>query len=138
MGGHQYNEWIQKEFDVGYDEAENMKLSLTGNNIPPDLKRITDDFIESICGEIKSTMDFFSSTLFNDNVSKIMICGGSSKVPQLGLALEDITNCRVENINPFRNISYNERDFDSEYLKDIAPKMGVAMGLALRKIGDKE
>jgi len=138
MGGHQYNEWIQKEFDVGYDEAENMKLSLMGNNIPPDLKRITDDFIESICGEIKRTMDFFSSTLINDSVSKIMICGGSSKVPQLGLALEDITSCRVENINPFRNISYNERDFDSEYLKDIAPKMGVAMGLALRKIGDKE
>ncbi|MFQ5787946.1 MAG: type IV pilus biogenesis protein PilM [Thermodesulfobacteriota bacterium] len=138
MGGNQYNEWIQKEFDVGYDDAENMKLSLTNEDISPDLKRITNEFIESICSEIKRTMDFFSSTFMKHNVNRIMICGGSSKVPQLSLALEDITNCRVETINPFRNISYNERDFDSEYIKDIAPKMGVAIGLALRRVGDKE
>jgi len=138
IGGNQYNEWIQKEFDVGYDDAENMKLSLTRGGVPPDLTSITNEFIESICGEIKRTMDFFSSTLIRDKVSKVMVCGGSSKLSQLSLALEDIIDCRVETIDPFRNISYNQRDFDSEYIKDIAPKMGVAMGLALRKTGDKE
>jgi type IV pilus assembly protein PilM len=138
MGGNQFNESIQKEFDVGHDDAERMKLALSNRDVSPDLKRVTSDFIESICAEIKRTIDFFSSTLIKDSVNRIMVCGGSSKIPQLSLALEEITSCRVEVVNPFRNISYNESDFDPEYIKDISPKMGVAMGLALRKIGDKE
>ncbi|HEX9830443.1 MAG TPA: type IV pilus assembly protein PilM [Thermodesulfobacteriota bacterium] len=136
-GGNQFTELIQKEFDVGYDEAEKMKNSLGRPDVSPELDRISQDFTDLICGEIKRTLDFFSTTLWREKVDKIMLGGGTSKVPRLREVLEDIANAPVELINPFRNILYNPNDFDPEYISDIAPKMGVTVGLALRKMGDK-
>jgi len=136
-GGNQFTELIQKEFDVGYDEAEKMKSSLGRADVSPELDRISQDFTDLISGEIKRTLDFFSTTLWREKVDKIMLGGGTSKVPRVREVLEDITNSPVELINPFRNIIYNPNDFDPEYILDIAPKMGVTIGLALRKMGDK-
>jgi type IV pilus assembly protein PilM len=136
-GGNQFTELIQKEFDVGYDEAEKMKNSLGRPDVSPELDRISQDITDLICGEIKRTLDFFSTTLWREKVDKIMLGGGTSKVPRLREVLEDIANAPVELINPFRNILYNPNDFDPEYISDIAPKMGVTVGLALRKMGDK-
>jgi type IV pilus assembly protein PilM len=39
-------------------------------------------------------------------------------------------------MNPFRNISDQRRDFNPEWISDIAPSMAVAVGLAIRKVGD--
>jgi len=136
-GGNQFTELIQKEFDLGYDEAEKMKGSLGRADVSPELDRISQDFTDLISGEIKRTLDFFSTTLWREKVDKIMLGGGTSKVPRVREVLEDITNSPVELINPFRNIIYNPNDFDPEYILDIAPKMGVTIGLALRKMGDK-
>ena len=58
-----------------------------------------------------------------------MLCGGSSKVPNTKEVLEEITDVNVEILNPFRNISYSDLDFDTEYLNDIGPKMGVVVGV---------
>ena len=137
MGGNQFNEWAQKELGIGFEESEILKLSLGSKEATAELNRVANDFRESICGEIKRTLDFFSSTFSKQKVEKIMLGGGSSKVPSLGSELERITRCKVEAVNPFRNIMYSVSDFDPEYIKDIAPKMGVAVGLALRKVGDK-
>jgi type IV pilus assembly protein PilM len=136
-GGNQFTELIQKEFDVSYEEAEKMKRSVGLADAPPELDRISRDFTDLVCGEIKRTLDFFSTTLWRDKVNKIMLGGGSSKVPYIVEWLEEMTAATVEIINPFRNISYSTKDFDQEYILDIAPKMSVAIGLALRRAGDK-
>jgi type IV pilus assembly protein PilM len=137
-GGRQFTEWIQKEFDLSYDEAEKKKYSLELGKVPPELDRITRDFTDLICGEIKRTLDFFSTTTTSrETVRKIMLGGGSSKIPYIKETLEDKIGATVEIVNPFRNILYSDRDFDPEYILDIAPKMGVVMGLALRRIGNR-
>ena len=38
----------------------------------------------------------------------------------------------MEVLNPFQKISYNPSKFDPNYIDDIAPRMTVAVGLALR------
>ena len=43
-------------------------------------------------------------------------------------------NTPVEMFNPFRNISYSPKEFDPEYLDEVAPIFGVAVGLALREV----
>jgi Tfp pilus assembly PilM family ATPase len=47
------------------------------------------------------------------------------------------TNLPVEELNPFANLIINEKAFDSKYLSYMASQAGVAVGLALRSIGDK-
>jgi type IV pilus assembly protein PilM len=70
-------------------------------------------------------------------VRKIILGGGSSKIPQMKETIQDKSGAVVEIVNPFRNVLYSERDFDPEYILDIAPKMGVAVGLALRRVDDR-
>ena len=43
----------------------------------------------------------------------------------------------VEIMDPWRQTSYSEKDFDPEYLQDIGPIFTVAAGLAMRRMGDK-
>lgn len=137
-GGKQFTEWIQKEFDLSYDEAEKKKFSLGLNASETELDRITLDFTDLICGEIKRTLDFFSTTMTSrEMVRKIILGGGSSRIPQMKETIQDKSGAVVEIVNPFRNVLYSERDFDPEYILDIAPKMGVAVGLALRRVDDR-
>ncbi len=135
-GGNQFTEMIQKEFDVNFDEAEKMKYKL-GHDSSAELERVSRGFNDMICGEIKRTLDFFTNTIWKEKVPTILLGGGSSKVPNMQNTLQTLTNSNVEIINPFRNISYNSKDFDSGYIADIGQKMTVATGLAIRKLGDR-
>ncbi len=135
-GGNQFTEMIQKEFDVNFDEAEKMKYKL-GHDSSAELERVSRDFNDMICGEIKRTLDFFTNTIWKEKVPTILLGGGSSKVPSMQNTLQTLTNSNVEIINPFRNISYNLKDFDTGYIADIGQKMTVATGLAIRKLGDR-
>jgi len=134
IGGKEFTEWIQREFSVEYGEAEGMKLSLGHDETPPDLDKLAHDFTNLVCGEIKRTLEFFSKTLWKEEVDKIILGGGSSKIPQVKDRLGQVTGAKVEVVNPFRNVLYSDKDFDPEYIRDIAPKMGVVVGLALRRL----
>jgi len=138
VGGNQFTDWIIKELDCGYEEAEGMKFALISGEQNLQVERISHDYVDLICGEIKRTLEFFSLTLWKGKIDTIMLGGGSSKVPGLKEVLTDVTESGVEMMNPFRTISYDTGDFDPDYLEDLAPKMNVVMGLALRKPGDKQ
>ncbi len=136
-GGNQFTEMIQKEFDVNFEEAEKMKYTLGSDSVSAELKRIAGDFNNMICGEIKRTLDFFTNTIWKEKVNAVLIGGGSSKVPQMEETLKSLANTNVEILNPFRQIGFSTKDFDSDYISDIGPKMSIATGLAIRKIGDR-
>jgi type IV pilus assembly protein PilM len=134
MGGRQLTERIQREFNVSFERAENIK---TGANIEGiDLEKINYIFkmaAETYVQEIRRTLDFFLSTMVNENIEKIYMSGGSSRIPGLTKLLEKQMEIPVEIINPFNNVKWDDRVFDPEYMAYIAPQMAVAVGLALRR-----
>ncbi|MGD0210822.1 MAG: type IV pilus assembly protein PilM [Desulfomonilia bacterium] len=134
MGGRQLTERIQREFSVSYERAENIK---TGANIEGiDLEKINYIFkmaAETYVQEIRRTLDFFLSTMVNENIEKIYMSGGSSRIPGIIKLLEKQMEIPVELVNPFNNIKWDDRVFDPEYMAYIAPQMAVAVGLALRR-----
>jgi type IV pilus assembly protein PilM len=134
MGGRQLTERIQREFGVSYERAENIK---TGANIEGiDLEKINYIFkmaAETYVQEIRRTLDFFLSTMVNENIEKIYMSGGSARIPGLLKLLEKQMEIPVEMVNPFNNIKWDDRVFDPEYMAYIAPQMAVAVGLALRR-----
>lgn len=133
VGGNHYTHLIMAEMDLTYEEAEEVKHTQRVGLTDPGLKQFAHNFINSICSEIKQTIDFFSSTYCSEKVKRIMIGGGSSSIPGMKDALSDRTQAYVGILNPFRKIVYSEGAFDPEYIEDISPKMNVAIGLALRK-----
>jgi type IV pilus assembly protein PilM len=47
------------------------------------------------------------------------------------------TETTVETINPFNNLTINEKKFEPAFLEQIAPQAAIALGLALRRVDDK-
>jgi type IV pilus assembly protein PilM len=87
--------------------------------------------------EIQKTLDFFKATSASDPVSLIEITGGAARTPNLVSYLSRRFDTQVEIMNPFRSIAINERAFPPDRLEPMSTAAAVAVGLALRKVGDK-
>ncbi|RJQ20311.1 MAG: pilus assembly protein PilM, partial [Nitrospiraceae bacterium] len=71
-----------------------------------------------------------------ENIDGIILCGGASLTAGFAALLGEKSGINIRVAEPFKNIHVPET-FDSEYLGKIAPAMSVAVGLALRRVGDK-
>ena len=89
-----------------------------------------------MAAEIQKTFDFFSATAEEEDVDKILLSGGCSQTPNLAQVLHERFGVAVETLNPLRRIHYRDGDFDGRWLDAVAPTLSVAVGLAIRKIGD--
>jgi type IV pilus assembly protein PilM len=138
-GGYQINEAIMSKLDVPYNEAEKIKLG--GAKLESKergmLEEIFTQVISGWVNEIKRALDFLSTTYPDQSIEKILISGGSSRIPGFQKYLEQETDIPVEEMNPFVNLQISEKAFDPKYLSYMAPQAAVAVGLALRSIGDK-
>jgi len=138
-GGYQINEAIMSKFGVSYEEAEKIKLG--GTKTESKEKGILEDIFTSVVtgwvNEIKRALDFLTTTYPDESIEKIYVSGGSCRVPGLKKYLEIETEIPVEEMNPFVNLQINDKVFDPKYLSYMAPQAAVAVGLALRSIGDK-
>jgi type IV pilus assembly protein PilM len=138
-GGSQITDAIMSKFNVSYEDAERIKLG--GTKIDDKQKTALEEiFTTMISGwvqEIKRALDFLSTTYPDESIEKILVGGGAHRIPGFLKYLETETEIPVEELNPFSSLQINEKIFDPEYLSYIAPQAAVAVGLALRSIGDK-
>jgi len=102
-------------------------------NLQPILQAVS----ENIALEIQKTFDFFKATSSEDRIDTILLSGGSSKVRGLRELLADRFEASVDVMNPFNNVTYNPRDFDPDFINEIGPQAAIAVGLAIRKVGDR-
>ena len=133
VGGNQYTDTLQKELDLSFEDAERLKQGFEVSNISPDqklphLRSVT----EILMLEIQKTFDFFRQTTSTENIQHIYISGGTAKIEGLMDQLKAEFNIPVEIINPFHRVTVDPKKFDTTYLDEIAPRMSVAVGLALR------
>ncbi len=141
MGGNQFTEEIQKQLNLSYVEAEDLKLGGepgvdSDSVIPQEVERVIREVCETLSSEIRRSLEFFSATNQEGEISKLFLCGGTSKISSLPKILEGRTGLPVEVFDPFRNIRINERIFDINFIRHEAPKAAVAVGLALRSFDE--
>ena len=137
MGGNQYTEEIQKQLGVSAHEADTMKMLAAQQQGGP-LMDVISRVNETLSQEIRRSVDFYNSTASGEErIVRISMSGGCSKMSGLKEAVTTKLGVDVELLNPFERIKFNEKDFDPEYLQEIAPLMAVGVGLAIRRVGDK-
>ncbi|MBK5099983.1 MAG: type IV pilus assembly protein PilM [Desulfobacteraceae bacterium] len=137
-GGSQITKAIMSEFNVSFEEAEKMKLG--GTKIDKEKEGLEEIFMSVVSNwvqEIKRALDFVANTYPDKTIGRILLSGGSSSIPGFQRYLELETDIPVEQLNPFTNLMIDEKLFDLQYLHYMAPQAAVAVGLALRSIGDK-
>lgn len=137
FGGNQYTEAIQRELNLPREDAERVKLGDGGSEHSPQrVAPVLDSVSEDLAAELQKTFDFFVATSSVDRIDRVVLAGGGAQVPNLDGILKERFQVDVEVMNPFRNIRYSESDFDSEWISRHAPSMSVAVGLAVRAVGD--
>ena len=137
FGGNQYTDAIQRELSLSFEQAEELKRGHTvGEHTIQQVIPILNSVSEDFAGELRKTLDFFTATSGADRVDEIVLAGGGSGVLNLDAILRDKFGIPVTILDPFRRIQVDESAFNPEELAEIAPSMAVAVGLAMRKLGD--
>ena len=138
VGGNQYTDAIQKDLNLSFEQAEALKRGEQIDEASPEsLHPILQAVSENISTEIQRTFDFFRATSQEDRVDQIYLSGGAANVHGLRDLLADRLDAPVELLNPFLNVRYSEKDFDPAFLDDIGPSAAIAVGLAVRRVGDR-
>ncbi len=141
IGGNQFTEEIQKQLNVSYEEAEALKIGGTRGDsdavVPQEVERVLTGVAEQVAGEIQRSLDFYAGTAVDANFTKVYLSGGTAKIPALFKTIESRVGVPVEILNPFRKIDVDNRKFDPSFIMEVAPMAAVAVGLALRRPGDK-
>ena len=100
-----------------------------------ELQGVFDEFGSQLASEVKNTFDMFY-TSSHQNVLKCYICGGGSNLYNVKENISKQTSLDVNYFNPFTNIEVDKK-VDLDYLNQNMYLFNVAVGLALRKAGDK-
>ena len=94
-------------------------------------------YADPLCTEIERSIDYFKSISGGENIKKVLLSGGTANIPGLAESLTQRLGIETELADPFRKIDYNRKSLTPEEMKAIGSTAAVAIGLALRKIGDK-
>ncbi len=138
FGGNQFTESIQKQLQVSYEEAEMLKKGESvGEKGPEDVAPIIGVICDNLGQEIQRSMDFFNSSNPDIQISRIALCGGGAKVGRIMQAVEQRLGVQVEVVNPLEAIAVNRKKFDPDLIEDVAPMLGIGVGLAIRKAHDR-
>ena len=138
VGGNMINEEIQKRLGLSSEDAESIKLGGTVDGVDRSAAdEVIADAMESLVQEVQRSLDFFSATASDDNIQTVFITGGVSRNPSVGKLLNERLGVPVEVLNAFSQVVIDEKNFDLEYIDAIGPLMSVAVGLAMRRLGDK-
>ena len=65
-----------------------------------------------------------------------MLSGGASRAEGFTEMLTERFEAPVESFDPFRKVAFDNKKFKTE-AAEIAPTVAVAVGLALRRAGDR-
>ena len=141
FGGNQFTEEIQKQLNLSYEEAEDLKLGGepgvdADSVIPQEVERVIQEISENLASEIRRSLEFFSATNQDNEISKLFVCGGTAKISTMHKILESRTGIKVETLDPFKEIRINDKIFDVGFIRNVAPMAAVAVGLGLRRFDD--
>jgi len=136
VGGKTITKAISDSMGIGIDRAEQFKRdSVIGSSSDAQgatggVSKIIEQSFSSVINEMKYTLET-QATQANP-VEKILLTGGSSLLPSLDSYISKSLNMKVFIANPWARVSY-PRDLE-EVLNQIAQRIGVSVGLAMREI----
>jgi type IV pilus assembly protein PilM len=138
IGGNAYTEALQRELNLSYETADTLKrgLAVDGasyDDARPVLRAVT----ENMMLEIQKTFDFFKATAASDRIERIVLSGGASRAEGFTEMLAERFEAPVEPFDPFKKIGFDGKNVQADASGDVAPTAAVAVGLALRRVGDR-
>jgi type IV pilus assembly protein PilM len=138
VGGNRYTEALQRDFGLTYDDAEKVKRGEEVDGADTDqisgvMSSVTDDIV----AETQRSFEFFRSTTGSDKVSRVLVSGGCARIGNFAAVLSERLEIPVEVVDPFKKIKIDPKQFESTVIAESSPLCAVAVGLAIRRPGDR-
>jgi type IV pilus assembly protein PilM len=137
-GGQTHLEALLKEFGpIGVDELAARRM-LHGQ-YPSDVNAeqaagVLRDASAQLVVEIRKTVDFYKATSPIDRLSRLVLSGGAWEAVGLVDLLASEFGAPVDVFDPFRRVTRSNRTAGAD---SVGPGYAVAVGLAMRKEGDR-
>lgn len=139
VGSRLYTDALCETLSMQPIEAEQAKMGKVPANFDANLVHETlERTTEHVVSELHRQLGFYWNAAATDRaIESIFICGGGAQVEGLLDELHSRTGSACKLIESFRQIDWSG-NFDKEFIREIEPAMGVSVGLAIRRLGDKK
>jgi type IV pilus assembly protein PilM len=135
FGGHNYTQAIAQRLNLPFERAEAAKTGRDGGASWDDMIPALEAVSRELSLEVQRTFDYFASTAESERIGKIVLSGGCARLPGLDEFLSSSWGIPVELVRPFQHVKLDGAN--SEELTAAGPVLAVAVGLAMRRPGDK-
>ena len=143
IGGNQFTATVMENMSMPREEAEQFKLkglrplgidaemadAYASDIIKTQITRLVGD----LAGEMRRTLEFYQVQNRNVKISRMYITGGGARTENLSEQLSQMVELPVFIHDPLLGISA-AASFNQGYLREMGPRMTVAVGLAMRGI----
>jgi type IV pilus assembly protein PilM len=138
IGGNAYTEALQKDLNLPFDQADLLKRGVVVDGVSyeearPVLRAVT----ENVMLEIQKTFDFFKATAASDQMTRVVVSGGAARAEGFLEMLRERFGATVEVFDPFKKVGFDPKKFKVDSAEAVGPTVAVAVGLALRRAGDR-
>jgi type IV pilus assembly protein PilM len=137
VGGEEFSENLRRTLHISNEAAENLKITgLLEGKPHPDLESLLRPAAETLAEDIRRNLSLYGAVASEEGIRTIYLTGGSAKVRGLTSVMEEKLGVPVQLADPFRGFQL-EKNIDRAYLTESASQLGVGVGLAIRRPGDK-
>jgi len=137
VGGNLHTEALQKEFTISYANAEKLKQEGKMEGISQeDMKAVLVSTSEDIIAEISRSFDYFRDSTNLQDINEVILLWWGALTTGFMTLLTERFGINTTMAESLKNITVPD-SFDKDYLKKVEPIISVAVGLALRRTGDK-
>ena len=131
VGSNAFVEGIQRRYNVSQPDAlDALRGKSSSQSI--DVAPIIQAACEDLSVQLDRAIAYLKSSGDAERVDRILLSGGSARVPGLREFLNTRHQVPVDVVNPLQKIAYDEGLFNGESAENLAPSLTVAIGLALR------
>src|SRR5438876_8140091 len=105
VGGNQYTDILQKELQLSFQEAEDLKLGRTGGTETEMVQPLLESITEMLIMEVQKTFDFFRETYPSETISRVLLSGGTCRMPGLAEKFQSTFGYASEILDLFNAIT---------------------------------
>ena len=131
VGGNQYTDILQKELQLTFQEAEELKSGRKVGVYDPEMVApLMDSITDLLTMEVRKTFDFFKETYPEANISRIYLAGGAARAAGLVERISAAFGLETDILDPLRSVRVGSGAGFG--VAEMGPALAVAMGLAVR------
>jgi len=136
VGGRDITEALTRDLGVSAEEAERLKTGKGGNVDAEQLNMALGPAVDALIEEIHYALSFFWTAATDERIDVLYLSGGAAQTAELAQRLAERVEAPVEVTDPFSRIAMSPA-IDAAALQRRASEFAVALGLSVRRPGDK-